>query len=567
MANSYRSKIGEKEYFLNTLLNPRETEILENLLNKDEAVFKERCIDNALVKHAKHFNKPIPNIKLRLAQITPVLMSAINPRIFIGDKPGLGKTVMSAESFAFYKMRMIKQGKEPKKCLVVTKSDHVQGFCNEWKSFGIDLLAVKDGSTKIEKTFEKEDVNNYDGVITNWDSLKTNGFLAHYLENADMYDYGVFDETSYLINDKSIIYGVCDNIINNYQGGMKHILFLNGSSFEKNIYDFYNQFKIFAPKLIPTKKFIEDRYVIRSGRNMFVSGWSTNSNITRQAMMQINTAKIENYTNQEELRERLKYYYIARSKEDYYADIPKHINKLHPVWLGKEQIKALRDSFHASVINSPKTLNKDAKFDMTTSPKLKLIVEFADETIEDRPVIYVFNKEAQKTIASEIRKFNHKVVILNGETKDKQAVIDAFNNEEYDVLITNVDSAVNIPSSDRLLFYDIPSNPQKTTQICGRIDRNNDTVVKFYDFFCYINSPEMNNIFVNGYFREKHANLFTGQESNQYKELLEQLSVVLSDTDTIERYKAMFDREEEKVKNLSKGNKEIEKLFESLIEI
>lgn len=560
---SYRKL--EEEYFLHTTdIGEREMRILNSLFAKDLDEFKDRCENNALKKHAEYMNRPIPNITLRLAQIVPVLMSAINPRIFVGDKPGLGKTVISAEAFAYYKMRLIKQGETPKKCLVVTKSDHVQGFCNEWKQFGIELLPLSNGTKNIEKILKNNDIDTFDGIVTNWDSLKTNGFLEYYLEHSDEYDFGIFDETSYLIHDNTTLYKACNQIVNTYQGGIKHIIFLNGSSFEKGIFDFYNQFKVFVPKLIPSKAFLERRYVIRSGRNMFVRNWQTKGNITQEAILRTRTGEVQDYVNQEELKDRLKYYYIARSKKDYYKDIPKHNTKFHAVWMEKEQIKALKESMHVSVINSPTTRNPKAKFDMKSSPKLKAVVEFADMTFEDRPVLYVYNKESQKKLKEELSKLGYRVDVLNGEVKNKQDMLDKFNNKELDMLITNVDSAVNIPTSDRLIFYDIPTNPQKTTQICGRIDRNNDTVIKFFDFFCYMYSPEMNNIFVHGYFREKHANKFTGQESNQYKELLSQLNVVLQDTDTLERYKTIFDREEDKIRNLVQDTTKLDNIINEL---
>lgn len=555
----------EDEYYLHTdTIDENKMNILEGLFAKDLNYFKDRCENNALKKHAEYMERPIPNLNLRLAQIIPVMMSAINPRIFVGDKPGLGKTVISAESYAYYKMRCIKKGIEPKKCLVVTKSTHVQGFANEWNSFGIKLLPLANGTAKINSTLKKNDYTEFDGIVTNWDSLKTNGFLEFYLEHAEDFDYGVFDETSYLINDKTALYKSCDLVINSYMGGLTHCMFLNGSSFEKGIFDFYNQFRVIAPKLIPSKTFLERRYVVRTGRNIFIRNWKTVSNVSSEAILKSRTGEITDYVNQEELKDRLKYYYIARSKSDYYTDIPKHNTKLHGITMTPQQIKSLKNSLHVSLLNSPTTRNPDAKFDMNSNPKLKAIVEFADISIEDRPLIYAYNKESQSKLKSELIKLGHRVDILNGDTKDKQGIIDLFNNKELDILVTNVDSAVNIPTSDRILFYDIPTNPQKTTQICGRIDRNNDTVIKFFDFFCYLYSPEMNNIFVNGYFREKHANKFTGQESNQYRDLLSQLDVILSDTDVFEEYKRLFDLQEEKIQNLVNDTSKLDNIISEL---
>lgn len=563
--STFRKLKSDEEFYLSTdSITESGKKFIDKLLDKDLKDFENRCLNNAINSLAVTLGRKNPKIKLRLPQIVPVLMSYANKRLFIGDTPGLGKTVMSAESYASYKLKKIKNNEEYKKVIVVTKTNHVKGFSNDWKSFGINLLPLLEGSTKIEKILAKNDVNNFDGIILNWDSLKTNGFIEHYVTNKHLYNFAVFDETTQVINDKSLISQVTDLIVNKYQGGIEHVLFLNGTSFEKNIYDFYNQFKILAPKLIPSKKFLDSRYVVKSGSNVFARHYISSNNTSYEAIMSHNTAEVVNYVNQEELKERLKYYFVARSKSDFYENMPKHVNSFHAVYMTKEQLKNLHSGLKVSKINSPKTSNPNAKFEISNNPKLKEIIEFAQTVDNDRPLIYVYNKEAQYKIKQELEKLNYRVEILNGETKDKNEVVNKFNSLEIDMLVTNIDSAVNLPTSDRILFYDIPTNPQKTTQICGRIDRNNDKDVKFYDFFCYMFSPEMHNIFVNGYFREKHSSKFTGQESTQYLELLQQLKVEISDEDLISKYVKIFEDEEDKIQNLVNDTSGIDKIISEL---
>src|SRR5699024_11958523 len=65
----------------------------------------------------------------------------------------------------------------------------------------------------------------------------------------------------------------------------------------------------------------------------------------------------------------------------------------------------------------------------------------------------------------------------------------------------------------------------ETRQIMGRIDRNNYDTPKFYDFLCYLESPEMENMIKLSLFRESHGSAFTGQESYVYKTIIDQLSL------------------------------------------
>lgn len=539
-------QVDKDDFYMLGGLKENQIRIMDKILRMDETELS--GIKKVIQKNAKQKGVKSDKIVLRDAQVKPVLMSYVNPRFFIGDKPGLGKTVMSAGCYAYYQLQCRKKGITPKRVIVVTDSSHVVGFANEWVRYGIKLLPLTKSSTGIERAFKNNDYREFDGVITNWDGLKTNGFLTHYLEHSDEYGYGVFDETSKLLNPKAVMYKVVDNIVNNFGGGLSRVIFLNGSSYEKNIFDFYYQFGILKPKLIPSKSFLEDRYVVRGGRNIFVKDVVSRGSKLSIETVQRKAGEIVDYQHQEELRERLQYYYMARSKEDYGSDIPVHSYILHGVELTTAQAKKLDEQKNISLVNSPRTSDPDAKFTMTNSPKLKEVVEFADTVAHDRPLIYVYNKESQKTMTEELRKLGYRVEMLNGDTgssEKKNDIVERFNTKKLDMLVFNVEKAINIPTSDRIIFYDIPTMPQTTNQIKGRIDRNNYDTRKFYDFFCYLDSPEMLNIIQLAYFREHHGNKFTGQVENVYAMLVQQLRTIYTEGEVEEIERAIEKMEED----------------------
>lgn len=522
--NDFEEMLFEEspDFYMSGGLSKKQTEMLDFL--KVVPFKKIEKTADILVRSAREFNRDCVEIYLREAQVSPVLMSYVNPRFFIGDKPGLGKTVMSAASYAYYKYMQKRKGLKPKKVLVVTDSSHVMGFANEWNSYGIRIVPLTKSSTGIARALRKHDMDEQDGVITNWDGLKTNGFLEYYLEHADEYEFAIFDETSKLLNPKSMLYKTVNNIVNKFEGGIERVIFLNGSSFEKNIFDFYYQFNVLKPKLIPNKDFLETRYVVRGGREVYMRDLSKFDPF-QQHVVKRKVGEIVDYKNQAELRDRLKYYYIARSKRDYSKDLPEHNYVLHGVELTAKQKKQISESANVSLINSPKTSDPDAEFSQKTSPKLKAVIEFAQTVEDDRPLVYVYNKESQKTMKEELEALGYKVGILNGDisVEDKTETLRLFNSGQLDMLVFNVEKAVNIPTSDRILFYDIPTMPQRTNQIKGRIDRNNYEKKKFYDFFCYMDSPEMVNIVRLAHFREHHGNEFTGQKEEVYGTLVKQL--------------------------------------------
>lgn len=516
-----------KDYFLLGELEDNELVLIEKILRQEEGI---ESLKNVITESASEFGRKSDNIVLREPQTTPVAMSWVNKRLFIGDKPGLGKTVISTGAYAFYRMKMKELGNKVGKLLLITDNNHVLGMTKEMREkFGVNLVPLIDGTDRISRkvsTFDLED-ESIDGVATSWGSVKTNGFLYFYLNNMDYFDMAILDETSALINPNNQVSKVVDNMLNKVGGGIERVLFLNGSSFEKSIYDLYNQFKVLSPKLFPSKKFIDEHYVIKGGRSWWETEMVMLEGKAEFVKKEVKTGEIIDYKNQEDLKKRIRHHYIARSKSDYSKYIPKYNYLLHVSELTNKQKKWLDDAeiVNASVLNSPSTSDPDAKFNEKTVPKLKDVLDFYEQVVDDRPIIYVYNRASQLKMKEMLLKRGYESEILNGglSSEEKQDLIDKFNEGEVDCLIFNIAKAVNIPTSDRIIFYDIPTMPQLTYQIKGRIDRDNYVDPKMYDFFVYLDSPEMGNIIRLAYFREKHASLFTGQEEDVYKQLIYQL--------------------------------------------
>lgn len=533
----------ETDFYLTNNLTYKQISVLDKILNAGDRSL--RKFNRRIQESAEQSGRYSKDIVLRDKQVLPMLMSLVTKRFFIGDEPGLGKTVMSASCYANYRYHMIKKNRTPTKVLVVTTSSHVVGFAKEWKSYGINLLSLTGGSSQIEKTFKEEDYREYDGLVINWDGLKTNAFLDHYLRNHEEYDYAVFDETGTLKKDKSMLYRVTNNLVNKYGNGIERVIFLNGSSFESNIFDFYYQFKVLEPKLIPNKQFLEDNYVIRGGASVYAV---TRSGLEgrQRGMAKKYMGAIKDYKNQEELRERLKYFYIARSKQDYSKELPSKNYVSHLVKMTSKQKRMLNRENNTTILNSPTTRDESVKMTKANSPKLAELLDFVEKVEKDRPIIYVYNIESQKVIKRELDKLGYKTDIINGNvsSEGKSDIEDKFNNGELDMLVFNIQRAMNLPTSDRILFYDIPIMPHQTRQIIGRIDRNNYDTPKFYDFFCYLESPEMENMVRLSLFRENQGSAFTGQESYIYQTIIDQLSLHYGQ-DMMEKVKDKSEKEED----------------------
>lgn len=513
---------SDESYYLKKDLNETQIKKIDAILNMP--IENKMGIENVFIKSANIYNREHSNYKLYPAQIDPVLMAYINPRLFISDSPGLGKTIEAGGIYAYYRLQQLKSNLPVSKVIVVAETIHVLGFEKEWKNLGINLLPLHGGNAKIKKERAKFNSEDYDGIVINWDGLKTNEFVEFWLENYQQFNFGIFDETSCLRNPKSALFRATDNIVNKYQGGLERVVFLNGTPFEKDIYDYYYQFMILKPKLIPSKSWIDGRYVIKEGKEITLRETGLDGSrrlVTRR------TGEIVDYKNQEELKDRLKYYLIGRSKEDFSksGSVPNHSYILHLSTLTREQKKILELNKNMSLINSPETSDSSAVLNVKTSPKLKDLLEFIPKVDSDRPLIYVENTKSQETIVKELELIGYRVGLINGycNVSEKDDIVTKFENRELDILVFNIKKSLSIKTSERIIFYDIPTMPQETLQISARIDRDNYDISKFYDFFCYAGSPEMVNIIQLAYFREQNSNKFTGKKVNIYQQLVNQL--------------------------------------------
>ena len=531
-----------------------------------DALFKlnleqKKGISDVFIKSAEACGREHSGYKLYPAQIDPVLMSYVNPRLFISDSPGLGKTIEAGGTYAYYRLQQLKNNLPVGKILVVAETIHVLGFEKEWKHLGINLLPLYGGNANIKKERLKYNSEDYDGVVINWDGLKTNEFVLFWLENHKEFECSIFDETSCLNNPSSALYRITDTILNKYQGGIKRAVFLNGTPFEKEIYDYYNQFNVLKPKLIPSKRWLDGRYVLKEGKEITLRELGVDG---VKRLVTRRTGEIVGYKNQEELKERLKYYLIGRSKEDFSetGSVPKHSYILHLSNLSKEQLKTMENNSATSLLNSPETSDSTKVLNRKTAPKFGDVLDFIKKVDSDRPMLYVENTKSQLSFERELTEMGYRVGVINGKLKvdEKNEVVNAFENHELDIIIFNIKKSLSIKTSSRIIFYDIPSMPQDTLQISARIDRDNYEVSKFYDFFCYAGSPEMTNIIKLAYFREKSSNEFTGKKVNIYQQLVNQLANVFS-KDVLDKISTRVDYLYETNASNNDVSKEVENLL------
>lgn len=518
-------------------------------------------IDNIYKRQAMPQLKNLLNgITLHDYQTIAVAAMLINKRFFIGDGPGLGKTV---EASAYLKLLQLKG--QMKKFIVATTTDAVYQIKGEIEFYtGMKILPLTGDSKHVEKMLANYDFRDFDGIILQHSGLSKHNALGKF--------FSVYlDEFDTLILDESCAVKSADTTINKrtklISERMNRVVFLNGTAFETHLFDFYYQFDALNPNLLPAVSNIKRDYCELGG-----GFWGKYYNpVTKKKEAKFKKAfQVVGYKNQNLLREKLKYHYLGREKKQVYSEVPDVSYILDTVDMSKDQRQHYNTMSYRELLNSPSTAGYPFEFTPNTVPKLARTIELCKEIVGknktlakvegvdhakigtgEQVVIYCWFIEAQEKLKEELEKAGLSCCIINGASSTrKQEIVDSngetildvesevirkdFNNKKYDILITNKQRALNIPSANYMIIYTIETNPSVMYQIMKRIDRNNFEDKKTYYFMLYNNSDEVRLLEEILADREFQANMFTGATNDVFRSLTAQLNSI-KNTDDLDK--------------------------------
>ena len=201
-----------KDYYFQGHLSEQDIMYLEKMLQM-------KYIESLLYinqESAEMFGRKYdPNLELYASQTLAVGMGWLNGKLFLGDKPGLGKTLIASSLYSLYRKKCKQSDYLPGKLLFVTDDNVLSDVYKDLEKCGINVMVLRGGTDKIKRIIKKYNIKSkdIDGVLTTWPSLKTNGFLEFYLDNREMFEVGLFDETSILKDNKTVLFGKVEKIV------------------------------------------------------------------------------------------------------------------------------------------------------------------------------------------------------------------------------------------------------------------------------------------------------------------------------------------------------------------
>lgn len=488
--NMYLGDMSEPQAEL--IMQTRESKVIPNLKNMlfdfpidmiQQSIDEQQSIRNIIRRDKIDYTQYVA--QLRDYQTVGTAFMYLSPRSIIADGCGLGKTAEVAALINWLKYK----GEMSRFLIAVETSAIGQTQAELMRFTGLYVVAMPSEATKIRKVIEKTDWTKVDGIVIKHSTLRSDPFskwLALNINEEGMcsiFDTFFLDESSVIKNDTTKMYSYTKNICQI----VKRVHFMNATTFETNILDIYNQMDMMDQALLPKKWRIEQEFCTYAR----TSYWTKENGKAK-----MNWRRERNgYKNQAAFKESLKLVYFGRCKKDIGMDLP-HIYKVYEVEPTNAMSLGLEKGYrYSELLNCPSLIpDCGIPMDRKNVPKLDRLCELIENDFSQESVmVYCFHLAAQQTIADELAKIGRKPVILNGSITDateRYKIQQAFNNGEYDVIITNIKKSLNLYGGDVCIFYSMETNPSKSFQIASRIDRNVDDKLKTFVMLLYKGTDE-----------------------------------------------------------------------------
>jgi superfamily II DNA or RNA helicase len=394
----------------------------------------------------------------------------------LADDMGLGKTLQTITHLALEKAA----GRLAKPALVVGPTSLAFNWRREIEKFAPHLkVTVLHGAGRKARFAEAQ---TSDVVVTTYPLVIRDDELSR-MEFSTV----ILDEAQAIKNARTQAFRALSQI------RAEHRIALTGTPIENHVGELWALFDFINPGLL--------------GDEMTFRRWYR---------VPIETKNDE--TRLEALRDLVAPYILRRHKRDVAKDLPPKTNVLRPVELRgaqRELYEAIRVAAHADVRKlirtkglaastlpildalmklrqvccDPRLVAMQAAKDVKESAKYEALFELLETQLAEGHRVLVFSQFTSMLalIAEGLRARNTKYLVLTGQTKDRQRVVDAFEGGQADVMLISLKAGgtgLNLVSADTVIHYDPWWNPAAQAQATDRAYRIGQTRPVFvYDLY------------------------------------------------------------------------------------
>ena len=375
----------------------------------------------------------------------------------LADEMGLGKTLQALALVSC----ITKTNTDLEPALVVCPASLVENWCREAARFVPDLRVLKHhGPSRAKEAVSMEDV---DLVVTSYGTLRQDGELMGALD----WSVVIGDEAQHIKNRRSQNARILTRLHN---GGR---FLLTGTPVENSLDDLYSLFEFLMPGYLtaPSGKL--------SGADR---AWHSEGQSRRAAAYILRRTKKEVAPELPEKIEKTFYCELGSKQQRFYQEtLEKTRREIFEMEMagaaaGRVRFAAFTELLRLrQVCVDPRIL--DAEFAAEESAKLKAFDEVLAECLDNGGRMLVFSSfvTALKLLAEHLKASGHRYAYLDGQTRNRLAVCDEFNNDpEIPVFLISLKAGgtgLNLTGADTVLHYDPWWNPAAEAQATDRAHR------------------------------------------------------------------------------------------------
>ncbi len=382
----------------------------------------------------------------------------------LADEMGLGKTIQA--------LTILAMNKDDGPHLVVCPKSLIYNWENEVKKYFPELkvLVVDKDSEKRAELIGK--ANEYNIVITSYSMLQKD--YRHYIEKNISFNYEVLDEAHYVKNMKTLSAKAVRVVPS------RRMILLTGTPLENNLEELYGTFDLVMPNYLGSMLEFKREFVSKIERNNTIA-------------LEILQAKIRPFilrrTKKEVLKElpdkqeQIVYNEMTNKQVAIYNEVLNRVKAdintlIETQGFNKSRIQILSALLKLrQVCNHPSLIDKSFKNEIGISGKYEQFLELLEEVIESGEKVLVFSQFTSMLDIFENHLERSKInyLRLDGSTKNRQEVVDQFQNDEnVRVFLISLKAGgvgLNLTAASAVFLYDPWWNPMAEQQAVDRTHR------------------------------------------------------------------------------------------------
>jgi SNF2 family DNA or RNA helicase len=404
----------------------------------------------------------------------------------LADDMGLGKTLQTLSWISW----LHEQNKEkPKPALVICPASVLHNWRREAERFTphLKVLVLESGAARHNL---RQKIPQHDLIVTNYALLRRD------LEALQKFSFraAVLDEAQFIKNPEAQVTQSVKQI------NAEQRLALTGTPLENRLLDLWSIVDFVQPGFLGTQEQFTEKYEVRSSADRGNS--RVNSGEEPPA---VSSSELEARIVRKRLSAKLRPLMLRRLKRQVARDLPERIEERRDCELGEAQRKLYLAELRRSREQVMQTVSQKGLGKSTihvlaaltrlrqicchpqlvgndsASGKTETLFELLEPLLADNQKVLVFSQFVQmlRLLEKECQQRNISTHILTGETKERQSVVNAFQNDpKGSVFLLSLRAAgtgLNLTTASYVVLYDPWWNPAVEAQAIDRSHRIGQT--------------------------------------------------------------------------------------------